>query len=82
MTLNQIGVGPSEGFSISSADETWADFIGNRKDLEAVKTYVYLRVKVVFDSNSMSASMIDAMNREADRLEWRLNTQVETTQGG
>ena len=76
MTLNQIGVGPKEGFSISSSAERWRDFLGDATNLEAVKTYVYYRVRLEFDPPSQT-SHLDAMKRQADELEWRLQVQTE-----
>lgn len=70
--LTQIGVGPSTGFSISSAEEKWSDFLGETKNFEAVKTYMYIRVQLLFDPPTSSA-ILEARNRIANELEWRLN---------
>lgn len=76
MTLNQLGVGPSAAFSIQDKDDIWEDFLEKSTDLEAVKTYIYLKVRTVFDPPSSSA-VLEAMNRSISELEWRLNVQVE-----
>lgn len=76
MTLNQLGVGPEEGFYISGKEQTWREFLGDTKKLEAVKTYIYLSVKMIFDPPSSSA-VLDAMNRRIQECEWRLNVQAE-----
>jgi hypothetical protein len=76
MSLTQLGVGPEAGFMITGAVETWTDFLGDRKDLEAVKTFVYLKVRLLFDPPS-NAFLVDAMERQIKELEWRLNVQVE-----
>lgn len=95
MVLNDIGVGPKQGFMISSESETWEQFLGYSSiadsyivenepiKFEHVKTYVYLKVKLIFDPPSSSA-VLDAMKRQADELEWRLNVRAETitTEGG
>lgn len=73
---NQIGIGPAEGFSISGEDEVWADLIGARKDLEALKLYVYLKVKLIFDPPATSF-VLEAMNKKLSECEWRLNHQAE-----
>lgn len=78
MILNQLGVGPSEGFSISDKTSTWSDFIADDKKLEAVKSYVYLKVKLLFDPPSSSIVM-EAMSRMVNELEWRLNAEVESS---
>lgn len=80
MTLRQIGVGPKEPFYITGETETWADFLGEREDLEAVKTYVYLKVRLVFDP-PQSSFVADALERAASELEWRLNVEVDPHDG-
>lgn len=74
--LNQLGVGPSEGFSISDKFAKWSDFIEDETKLESVKTYVYLKVKLVFDP-PLSSSVMESMNRMISELEWRLNVAVD-----
>lgn len=76
MVLNQLGVGPTECFSIDGSGEEWAEFVDKSIDLEAVKTYIYLKVRTIFDPPSSSVVM-EAMNRNISELEWRLNVQVE-----
>lgn len=78
MILSQLGVGPTSGFLITGKDEEWTDFIGDTTKIEAVKTYTYLKVRLLFDPPSNSSTM-DAMNRMIDELEWRLNTQAESS---
>lgn len=77
LTLTQIGVGPSEGFSIVDASAIWDDFIPEGKNLEAVKTYVYLKVKLLFDPPSSSA-LIESTKALAAEYEWRLNVAAES----
>lgn len=76
--LQQLGVGPEDGFSITSDRDTWKAFLGDySKLLEMAKTYVYIKVKMVFDANSMSGAVLDAHKSLADEYEWRIKTQVE-----
>ena len=77
MILNQLGVGPSEGFSIQDSKSVWSDFMPSGSNLEAVKTYMQLKVKLMFDPPSSSAVM-DAINRTIAELEWRLNVAADT----
>lgn len=78
MVLAQLGVGPSEGFSIEDETAEWSDFIGeNDKNFQAVKTYVYMKVKLVFDP-PLSSAVLDSMNRTISELEWRLNVAADT----
>jgi hypothetical protein len=86
MSLTQLGVGPETGFIITSDTETWSDFIGDKKDIEGVRTFIYLKVRLVFDPPTTSF-LIEAMERQIRELEWRLNIQadkpvIETTVEG
>jgi len=76
MSLTQLGVGPVEGFFITDKTVTWPDFIGQRKDLEAVKSFVYLKVRLIFDPPT-SSFVVDAITRQIAELEWRINIQAE-----
>lgn len=77
MVLNQIGVGPKEVFTITGPDETWADFLTlGDTSLPIVKSYVYLRVRLLFDP-PLSSSVADAMNRQVSEFEWRLNAAAD-----
>lgn len=74
--LNQLGVGPIEGFSISDKTAKWSDFIQDAKKFELVKSYVYLKVRTLFDPPT-SSSVLEAMNRSISEFEWRLNVAVD-----
>ena len=76
-TLRQLGVGPRAGFSISSKEDLWTDFMDNTPALEMVKSYIYFKVRLAFDPPSNSF-VVDSMKKQADELEWRLNVDVET----
>ena len=76
-SLTQLGVGPQDGFFIKDETDLWTDFIQDDKRLEFVKTYIYLKVKLVFDP-PLSSSVLDAMNRQINELEWRLNVAVDS----
>ena len=74
--LTQLGVGPSSGFSIEDSSAEWSDFIGDDARLSDVKSFVYLKTRLLFDPPASSAAM-DAMNRMASELEWRSNVSVD-----
>lgn len=76
MALTQIGVGPPEGFMIEDDMATWTDFIGEPGKLEAVKTYIYARVKMAFDP-PLSSAVMESLKRIADEYEWRLNIAAD-----
>jgi hypothetical protein len=76
--LNQLGVGPENGFRITGKKETWSDFLGDDETLlNTVKDYVYLKTRLVFDPPV--GSMIDLMKSQIAELEWRINVSVEPT---
>lgn len=77
MTLNQLGIGPEYGFSIQDKQATWKDFIGERKDIEPLKTFIFLTTKLSFDPPPNSF-LVDAINKQINEITWRLNVQVET----
>lgn len=76
LNLTQLGVGPEEGFSIQNENDAWSDFIDNNAQLQAVKSYMYLKVKLLFDP-PLSSSVIESMNRMISELEFRLNVAVD-----
>lgn len=76
MILNQLGVGPSEGFTIEDASDDWSDFTSDKKDLESVKTYVGLKVRLIFDPPTSSAVM-ESMKQVINELEFRLSAAVD-----
>lgn len=77
--LTQLGVGPSEGFSIEDENTTWNDFIPEDKRLSSIRSYVYMKVKLLFDP-PLSSSVMESMNRMINEFEWRLNVAAEPTQ--
>lgn len=76
--LTQMGVGPAEGFSIADDEAYWEDFISDKTYFEPVKTYVYLKVRLIFDPPTSSAVM-ESMKQTIAELEWRLYAAAETT---
>lgn len=70
-TLNDLGVGPSLAFKINDADAVWADFFLDQVDIEDVKTYMYLRLRLAFDPPATSFG-ISAFERQVKEHEWRL----------
>lgn len=69
--LTQIGVGPSDGYSIENAGNKWSEFIEDTKLLEMVKSYMHLKVKLLFDP-PLSSSVMESMNRMISEFEWRI----------
>lgn len=76
LSLHQLCVGPEAGFSIEGPEEEWTDFTDNPKLVEAVKQFIYLRVRMVFDPPA-SSTVAEAINNRINELEFRLNVQAE-----
>lgn len=74
--LAQMGVG-KKGFAVSSENDKWSEFLNNSEDYEAAKTYIYAKVKLVFDPPTNSAH-VNALQETAKECAWRLNIQSET----
>jgi hypothetical protein len=78
MSLNQLNVGPETGYAITDSSQTWESFIGDRQDIEAIKTYVYLKTRIMFDPPA-NAFVIEAFERQIKEFEWRLLIQTDAT---
>ena len=76
LTLEQLGVGPKEGFAIEDEQDEWSDFIGDNKLLNAVKSWTYLKVRLLFDPPQSSAA-VESINRMIAEFEWRINVTVD-----
>ena len=76
MVLTQLGIGPSNGLIIKDKSTLWKDFISEDSNLELVKSYVCLKVKLLFDPPTSSA-VTEAINKMISELEWRLNAAVD-----
>ena len=79
-TLNQMGIGPVNGFAIEDATAVWSSFFGTNLKYSSVKTFVYLSVRLIFDNASMTSFVMDAMKKERDEIGWRLNVVREETE--
>lgn len=77
MLLTQLGVGPSEGFIIEDDSATWDEFFVDAIQLQAVKSYIFMKVKLLFDPPASSA-VADSYNRLINEFEWRLNVAAES----
>jgi len=75
--LTQIGVGPTEGFSINGKSSVWGDFVPENSKWELIKSYTYMKVKLLFDP-PLSSSVIESMNRIISELEWRIQVAADS----
>lgn len=76
MSLMQLGVGPKTGFVVQDKNDTWPTLLGGRTDLEAVKQYIFMKVRLSFDP-PQNSFLVTAMEKQIAELEWRLNVQAE-----
>lgn len=74
--LTQLGVGPSEGFRIQDDKAVWSEFIEDDPKIELVKSYMYQKVKLLFDP-PLSSALIESTDRMISEYEWRLNVAGE-----
>lgn len=76
--LHELGL---KDFRITGETETWADYLGNRTDLEHVKSYIYYKIKTLFDP-PQSSFVLESFKKEADKLEWYINAVVDPSEVG
>jgi len=74
--LNQLGIGPAEGFMIEDDTDTWDAFIGGDPRWSQIRTYVYMSVRLVFDTPSTPYALA-SMEKQIEKLEWLLNVERE-----
>ena len=77
VVLTQLGIGPKDFFMITGPEETWSQFFGDSNKIALVKTYVYLKVRLLFDPPD-SGVLHEAVERQIQEFEWRLNVEAET----
>ena len=76
-TLTQLGVGPEDGFSIDDEYEKWEDFLPEERMLHSVKSYMFMKVKLMFDP-PLSSAVIECTKEQIKELEWRLQVAVDS----
>lgn len=76
MILSELGVGPSNGYSLKDGTEKWGDFISDDENLEGIKTYVYMKVKTIFDP-PLNSAVLASMKELISEFEWRINNETE-----
>lgn len=76
--LTQLGVGPPNGFSITGSNETWNEFMQDSPRLSFVKTFVELKVRLIFDP-PLNSSVTDSINNQLSELEWRIFVESDST---
>lgn len=75
MVLHQLGVGPEGGFFIEDESTTWDEYLGDPTELQLVKTYIYMKVRMMFDPPT--GGVLNSMKEQINEFEWRLNVAVD-----
>lgn len=73
--LTQLGVGPIAGYEITSDGNMWDEFFDDVR-LNAVKSYVFLNVRLSFDPPKTGFEL-SAIERQIDELVYRINIVVD-----
>lgn len=76
-TLTQLGVGPEDGFSINDEVEKWEDFLPEERMIHSVKSYMFMKVKLMFDP-SLSSAVIECTKEQIKEMEWRIQVAVDS----
>lgn len=77
--LFQLGVGPQNAaFMIFDNTKQWTEFIGDMNTIQMVKSFMYLRVRLLFDPPANSF-VVTSFENQIKELEWRLNVQADPT---
>lgn len=74
--LTMMGVGDPKGFIIEDQYATWSDYTRDKSLLVMVKSYVPLKVKMLFDPPT-SSPIENAINANLSELEWRINDYAD-----
>lgn len=75
-TVCQLGAGPDVPVKLVTGTETWDEVIGDNPYIEFIKSYVYIRTKLVFDP-PQNSTILNALKEEMREIEWRLNVSVD-----
>lgn len=74
--LTQLGVGPEDGLNIDGPNNTWDELFVDSKKIELAKSYIYLKVRLLFDPPT-SSFVLESMNKQLSEYEWRINVMAE-----
>lgn len=76
-TLRQLGVGSSDGFTVTSPEQTYEEFLGEgNKEIPEVRLYLSMKARLGFDPPA-SSYVADILKKQIEEAEWRLNVQVD-----
>ena len=75
--LTQLGCQQENIFSIDDESEKWEDFLPEERMLHSVKSYMFMKVKLMFDP-PLSSAVIECTKEQIKELEWRLQVAVDS----
>lgn len=81
-TLCQIGIESlnketGADFAITGENETWDDYLGNFKHVDMIKSYIYQRVRMIFDP-PQNSTLISSIQEQIKENEWRIMVAAES----
>lgn len=78
--LQQLGIGPDDGYYVDGIDQTWSDYLGESHAYVAmVKSYITAKVRLLFDP-PVSSAVMESLSRTCSEFEWRANVAAENKQ--
>lgn len=78
LTLNQLQVGPTDGFQVASSEQIWSDFTDDKVMVDSLRPYIYLKTRLLFDPPTNSY-LLTSMENQCKEFEWRMNIRGEGT---
>lgn len=75
--LAQRGVGPKEGFNVTGTTETWYDWLGDCKDVAMIRSYMYMKIRLMFDP-PQNSFLVNSLEKMCDEYEWRTGIERDT----
>lgn len=76
--LTTLGIGPEEGFRITDDSTTWNEYLTDGKLIDSVKDYIFFSVKMMFDNAGTSSFVMDAYQKQIDKLEWLFTVKSDS----
>lgn len=74
--MTQVGIGPIEGFVIRDASTTWSEYLGDDVRMEAAKTALYIRTRLLFDPPA-NGTLEETLKEQLAEIEWRLKSTMD-----
>lgn len=82
MMLNQMGVGPDDGFELTDGNETWSQIIPDNIKYPGIKDYVKIKTRILFDPEAFTPNAMNSANEMLREIEWRLNYKADAERDG